>query len=240
MPAPEGTRLKTVSAACIERFLALRRRAVRLLVLAQLAPPSTPRQSTPPIDEGQGLALRQAEGRQLGEDARASDAALGQDATAGSGAGRPRSAIYALLAAGESPQDQRLAKAIEYLKKADLERLYALGLRCQVWLLLPQTPELKAAHARRTRSSLASIRSRPTATASGFYDYNPTAPAAATATAARSTACSGMWAAAQAGVEVPDRRTGSRREGVDRAPGPPAAGGRTQPEQTRRTRSRPA
>jgi hypothetical protein len=51
---------------------------------------------------------------------------------------------YALLAAGESPQDERLVKPIEFLKKADLIGTYALAMRAQVWLLLPSTPETKA------------------------------------------------------------------------------------------------
>src|SRR5439155_13003234 len=43
--------------------------------------------------------------------------------------------LYALLSAGESHQDPRLAKAIEYLKKTDTTGVYALGVRCQVWLM---------------------------------------------------------------------------------------------------------
>ena len=43
---------------------------------------------------------------------------------------------YALLAAGESPQDKRVANAVAFLKKADVIGIYSLGLRAQVWHLL--------------------------------------------------------------------------------------------------------
>ena len=51
---------------------------------------------------------------------------------------------YALLAAGESPQDKRMAAAIDFLKKADVMGIYSLGLRAQVWHLLAETPKDKA------------------------------------------------------------------------------------------------
>src|SRR5688500_2118567 len=52
---------------------------------------------------------------------------------------------YALLAAGESPNDPRIQKAVEFLLKNDTTGVYALGLRCQVWYFLRQSPEVKAA-----------------------------------------------------------------------------------------------
>src|SRR4051812_4539991 len=47
---------------------------------------------------------------------------------------------YALLASGESAQEPRLKKAVDFLKKAEIGGIYAVGMRCQVWHLLPQTP----------------------------------------------------------------------------------------------------
>src|SRR5437762_14318311 len=52
---------------------------------------------------------------------------------------------FALLAAGESPQDARLSKAIEWLRTAELSGTYAVGMRAQVWMRLPQTPQTKLA-----------------------------------------------------------------------------------------------
>jgi len=53
-------------------------------------------------------------------------------------------ATYALLASGENPQDPRIQKAVEFLEKADMVGIYALGIRCQVWLLLPDSPKTRA------------------------------------------------------------------------------------------------
>ena len=50
---------------------------------------------------------------------------------------------YALIAAGEDVHSPKLAAAIEWLKKADLVGVYALGVRCQVWLLMPETAETR-------------------------------------------------------------------------------------------------
>jgi hypothetical protein len=48
---------------------------------------------------------------------------------------------YALLASGEKPQDAKMAAAIAFLKKADIVGIYSIGMRCQVWYLLPPTPQ---------------------------------------------------------------------------------------------------
>ena len=51
--------------------------------------------------------------------------------------------VYALLAAGEDPANPKLAEAIKWIKQADVIGTYALGMRCQCWLLLPSTPETR-------------------------------------------------------------------------------------------------
>jgi hypothetical protein len=57
-------------------------------------------------------------------------------------------ATYALLAAGENPQDPRLAKAIDWLlNPTNADRMignYACGLRAQVWLFLPDNHPQRA------------------------------------------------------------------------------------------------
>src|SRR3954452_7048361 len=50
---------------------------------------------------------------------------------------------YALVAAGENPQDARLAKALEFLKTADIPSAYALGCRAQLWNLLPPSKDTR-------------------------------------------------------------------------------------------------
>src|SRR5690348_15833383 len=46
-------------------------------------------------------------------------------------------ATYALVAAGEDPQNPKIARAIAWLKTADIKDVYALGCRTQLWQLLP-------------------------------------------------------------------------------------------------------
>ena len=77
---------------------------------------------------------------------------------------------YALLAAGESPQNEKLAPAIEWLKKANLTGTYALALRAQVYLLLPSTPELKGLITKDANTLRAGLKTK--GEASGFFDYS--------------------------------------------------------------------
>ena len=54
-------------------------------------------------------------------------------------------ATYALLASGESPNDPRIKAAVEFLKQADIVGIYAIAMRCQVWLLIPhESAEMRA------------------------------------------------------------------------------------------------
>ncbi|MGH7176709.1 MAG: DUF4159 domain-containing protein [Tepidisphaeraceae bacterium] len=108
--------------------------------------------------------------------------------------------IYALLACGESHQDPRIAPAIEYLKNNETTGVYALAIRCQVWLALPPTPEVKTAMARDAKALLGAIRSD--GAGRGFYNYNPGGRAFSLSRG--HYASLGAWAAAQQGVEVPE------------------------------------
>src|SRR5690242_8386635 len=51
---------------------------------------------------------------------------------------------YALLASGENPQEPKIQEAVAFLEKADIVGIYGLGIRCQVWLLLPPSPKTRA------------------------------------------------------------------------------------------------
>src|SRR5579859_2258655 len=54
-------------------------------------------------------------------------------------------ATYSLLASGENPNDPRIKSAIEFLKQADIVGIYAIAMRCQVWLLIPHdSPQMRA------------------------------------------------------------------------------------------------
>jgi hypothetical protein len=73
-------------------------------------------------------------------------------------------AVYALLASGESHQDPRLAKAIDYLKKTESKGIYAVGVRCLVWNALPQTDDVNyREYGRSSSSSSQSLRAAASA-----------------------------------------------------------------------------
>jgi hypothetical protein len=114
--------------------------------------------------------------------------------------GQTALAVYALLTAGESRQDPHIVSAVEYLRKTDTTGVYALGVRCQVWLMLPQTPQNRASMVKDANILLNSI--KKTGEGKGFYDYNPGTRKAYSHSRAQ-YAVLGMWAAAQAGIEVP-------------------------------------
>ena len=52
---------------------------------------------------------------------------------------------YALLAAGENAQSQPIKRAVDYLMKLETKGTYVVGLRSQVWLLLPESKERRSA-----------------------------------------------------------------------------------------------
>ncbi|MGI9015050.1 MAG: DUF4159 domain-containing protein [Phycisphaerales bacterium] len=57
--------------------------------------------------------------------------------TAGQAGGYTALVALALIYAGETYQDERLAEAIEYLEKLDMGGTYAVAVRCNLWALLP-------------------------------------------------------------------------------------------------------
>jgi hypothetical protein len=67
----------------------------------------------------------------------------GSSESGGQWGGKTALVAYALIAAGEDVHSPRLAAAIDWLKKAKLVGVYALGTRCQVWLLMPETDETR-------------------------------------------------------------------------------------------------
>ena len=125
------------------------------------------------------------------------------DVAGGQYGGLTALATYALLAAGESPQDPRILKAIDFLLKADMIGTYAVGFRCQVWLNIPKNDTITAAIAKDAKLLLAGRRTR--GPEKGLYHYAP-APPSATDT---DHSCSqygvlGLWACSEVPELVPD------------------------------------
>jgi hypothetical protein len=110
-------------------------------------------------------------------------------------------ATYALLAAGESRQDAKLAKPIEFLKSAKIEGIYALGLRAQLWHYLQQTPEVKAGIKRDGELLVESIKSGREN--KGMFNYPVKDKLPRYDNSVSQYGVLGLWAVAQLGYEVP-------------------------------------
>ncbi len=110
-------------------------------------------------------------------------------------------AVYALLVGGESASDPRVANAIKFLKQAELEGVYAVAMRCQVWAQLPASPEVKQLLRKDTQRLLSAMKTN--GRAKGFWDYLPGTGDGYSHSRAN-YAVLGLWAAAQSDVEIPD------------------------------------
>ncbi|CAN5375196.1 DUF4159 domain-containing protein [soil metagenome] len=112
--------------------------------------------------------------------------------------------VYGLLAAGEKPQTPKIAAAIEYLKKNPTKGIYALGLRAQVWNLIPHDKDESVRNAIKGDAVLL-LEGAKNASGTGYrglYHY-------LVSQKDYDASCSqygvlGMWAMDRAGLEVSD------------------------------------
>ena len=119
--------------------------------------------------------------------------------TAGQWGGLTAIATYALLAAGESPQDPRIKQALSFLANADIKGTYALGMRAQVWTFLPKVGDARTAANRDALLLVQAIRSSGNHIGLFRYlkegnDFDHSAS---------NYGVLGIWAAAQMNIEVP-------------------------------------
>lgn len=112
-------------------------------------------------------------------------------------------AVYALLASGENPQDPRLKPAIEFLMREKMVGVYALGVRCQVWYFLPQSPQIKALMAQDAQFLLNMINGPDTKIVGGIGQYGYVPGTSSYSHSRSQYAVLGIWAAAQTGVPIP-------------------------------------
>jgi hypothetical protein len=110
-------------------------------------------------------------------------------------------ATLSLLAAGVDATDPHLKSAIAFLRAADIHGVYALGMRAQVWGLLPPEPWVRQSELvdRKLLEQGLRLAAGP---ARGFYGYAAT-PASDYDHSVSQFGVLGMWALEQAGVEVP-------------------------------------
>jgi len=127
----------------------------------------------------------------------------GHDTEAAQWTGRTAIAVYALLASGEDKKDPRIVKAVEFLAKNETHGVYALGLRCQVWMLMPQTPAIRTALMKDVNILKTGMKTE--GLSRGMYDYVPGKAGGKSYSHSRSQyAVQGFWAAQTAGAELPD------------------------------------
>ena len=126
-----------------------------------------------------------------------------QDTDIGQWGGQTSLALYALLAAGESPTEPKLAKAVEFVKTASITGTYAVGVRMLALSYLPFGDDVKAAAAAEAGLLLKTVKTQ--GDASGHYDYNVLLrDSPDTYSHSRSQyGTLGMWAAAKMGYNVP-------------------------------------
>jgi hypothetical protein len=117
--------------------------------------------------------------------------------------GQTALAVYALISAGEKPTNSKLAPAIEFLRKNETLGVYALGLRMQVWLHLPDTAENRAAAKRDFDLLLKSVKTE--GVAAGMYTYVFDKPGGGYSHSRSQYGVLGVWAGEQMGFEVSQR-----------------------------------
>ena len=115
-------------------------------------------------------------------------------------------ATFALLACGDSAADDpHLRQAVEWLKHADIRGTYAIGLRAQVWPLLPQDASVRRAEERDRELLMDGLRQRLTgegAAANGFFGYGQGMPDPQYDHSVSQFGVLGLWSLAQSGLEV--------------------------------------
>ncbi|HEX4792299.1 MAG TPA: DUF4159 domain-containing protein [Humisphaera sp.] len=117
-------------------------------------------------------------------------------------------AVYALLASGENPQDPRIQKAVEFLEKTDIMGIYSVGIRAQVWPLLPDSATIKSMSHRDAKLILDGMNTgKQNPQNKGFWDYGNGKGEKLTGSGKLDHSVSqfgilGLWACAKNGVEI--------------------------------------
>jgi hypothetical protein len=115
-------------------------------------------------------------------------------------------ATYALLASGEEPASPAMTKAIDFLRHADIIGIYALGLRANVWLLIPETAQnatWREAAVHKDRDALVNSLITTTGPYEGLWGYKDNRRADHVDHSVSQYGVLGLWACEQAGAEIP-------------------------------------
>ncbi len=107
---------------------------------------------------------------------------------------------FALLSCGESYQNDHMKQAIAFLEKCDMKGNYALGLRSQVWNLLPEDATIKKLKRHDRDLLLSSIRRK--GEAAGFMWYGSALDERQYDHSVSQFGVLGLWSLVQSGEEV--------------------------------------
>ena len=106
----------------------------------------------------------------LAPDTESSRSSAAQSESIGQWGGRTAVVVYSLLAAGEDIREPKLAKAIEFLKTAELTGVYAVGIRLMALSYLPMDEVIRRTVERDGGILLQTVKTE--GDAAGHYDYN--------------------------------------------------------------------
>jgi hypothetical protein len=107
-------------------------------------------------------------------------------------------AVYALLSAGEKPDNTKLTGPIKYLQDTSFTAVYTLGMRCQVWRMMMPSDDAKAA----LRDD-GKVLEKAIASDTGMYNIQVGADTKTPNNVMSQYGVSGVWACAQEGMEIP-------------------------------------
>ncbi len=142
---------------------------------------------------------------------------------------------YAFLESGQSPQDPRMEKALQWLAKKECERTYTLGLRCNVWQVADRTTKMKYQKYLK-KDAVQLVRSQD----NGAYNY----PATGDSSNARNRwdnsnsqyGLLGVWAASRENLEIPRQYWQKVWDHWKRTQNPDGGWGYSNKEENKRTR----
>jgi hypothetical protein len=197
---------------CVGLFTSL----FAIIAIVPRCPAATPDQVNDAIDRAQKYLFTQqkAGGHWEPDNQRIGDAHDWPKLQGDTWGGYTAMATYALLASGASINDPRIVQAVDFLKKADIIGIYAIGVRLQVWLLMWQN---SAPAARGEFVNLATADAdrllkgvHDKGVAEALWTYLPTwaVPPEGEGRIDHSVSqygILGLWAAEQMGVEIPLR-----------------------------------
>ena len=122
-------------------------------------------------------------------------------------AGPTALAVYALLETGVSPQDPRMAKALEWLKETKTTWTYTLSLRCNAWLIANRKTQIdqdrKLRRGKYFEEFVRDVSTLIRSTSRGSYDYVSDGRGRSGDNSNSQYGLLGVWAGAMGGLEIP-------------------------------------